>query len=45
MLTKSDFHELVNIGSSEMVIMDEMAKVGLGFVDRKLPIYHIPGPE
>lgn len=44
-LTKSDFREPVNIGSDEMVSMNEMAEIVLGFEDRKLPIHHIPGPE
>jgi UDP-glucose 4-epimerase len=44
-LTKSDFHEPVNIGSDEMVSMNEMAEIVLSFEDRKLPIHHIPGPE
>ncbi|RLN03740.1 hypothetical protein C2845_PM13G03260 [Panicum miliaceum] len=41
-LTKSDFREPVNIGSDEMVSMNEIV---LSFEDRKLPIHHIPGPE
>lgn len=44
-LTKSDFREPVNIGSDEMVSMNEMAEIVLSFEDRKLPIQHIPGPE
>jgi GDP-D-mannose 3',5'-epimerase len=44
-LTKSDFCEPVNIGSDEMVSMNEMAEIVLSFEDRKLPIHHIPGPE
>lgn len=44
-LTKSDFREPVNIGSDEMVSMNEMAEIVLSFEDRKLPIHHIPGPE
>ncbi|KAL8210297.1 hypothetical protein R6Q57_007029 [Mikania cordata] len=44
-LTKSDFREPVNIGSDEMVSMNEMAEIVLGFEDKKLPIHHIPGPE
>ncbi|KAK6146003.1 hypothetical protein DH2020_019872 [Rehmannia glutinosa] len=44
-LTKSDFREPVNIGSDEMVSMNEMAEIVLSFEDKKLPIYHIPGPE
>lgn len=44
-LTKSDFREPVNIGSDEMVSMNEMAEIVLSFEDNKLPIHHIPGPE
>lgn len=44
-LTKSDFREAVNIGSDEMVSMNEMAEIVLSFDDKKLPIHHIPGPE
>ena len=44
-LTKSDFREPVNIGSDEMVSMNEMAEIVLGFEDKKTPIHHIPGPE
>ncbi|RWW49837.1 hypothetical protein BHE74_00043950, partial [Ensete ventricosum] len=44
-LTKSDFREPVNIGSDEMVSMNEMVEIVLSFEDKKLPIHHIPGPE
>ena len=44
-MTKSDFREPVNIGSDEMVSMNEMAEIVLSFEDKKLPIHHIPGPE
>lgn len=44
-LTKSDFRDPVNIGSDEMVSMNEMAEIVLSFDDKKLPIHHIPGPE
>lgn len=44
-LTKSDFREPVNIGSDEMVSMNEMAEIVLSFENKKLPIHHIPGPE
>lgn len=35
----------MNIGSDEMVSMNEMAEMVLSFEDKKLPIQHIPGPE
>lgn len=44
-MTKSDFREPVNIGSDEMVSMNEMAEIVLSFENKKLPIHHIPGPE
>lgn len=44
-MTKSDFKEPVNIGSDEMVSMNEMAEIVLGFENKNLPIHHIPGPE
>eukprot|EP00252_Welwitschia_mirabilis_P005137 TRINITY_DN1555_c0_g1_i6.p1 TRINITY_DN1555_c0_g1~~TRINITY_DN1555_c0_g1_i6.p1 ORF type:complete len:391 (+),score=79.66 TRINITY_DN1555_c0_g1_i6:415-1587(+) len=44
-LTKSDFREPLNIGSDEMVSMNEMAEMVLSFENKKLPIHHIPGPE
>ncbi|XP_042950387.1 GDP-mannose 3,5-epimerase 1-like [Carya illinoinensis] len=44
-LTKSNFREPVNIGSDEMVSMNEMAEIVLSFENKKLPIHHIPGPE
>jgi nucleoside-diphosphate-sugar epimerase len=44
-MTKSDFSEPLNLGSDEMVSMNEMADMILGFSDKKLPIKHIPGPE
>ncbi|CAI9771294.1 unnamed protein product [Fraxinus pennsylvanica] len=44
-LTKSDFREPVNIGSDEMVSMNEMADIVLSFENKNLPIHHIPGPE
>jgi GDP-D-mannose 3',5'-epimerase len=44
-LTKSDFQEPLNIGSDEMVSMNEMAEIVLSFENKKLPIEHIPGPE
>merc|ERR1712054_329068 len=44
-LTKSDFSEPLNLGSDEMVSMNEMADVVLSYDNKKLPIKHIPGPE
>ena len=38
-LTKSDFREPVNIGSDEMVSMNEMAVIVFSFENKKLPIH------
>ncbi|KAG4990802.1 hypothetical protein JHK87_024259 [Glycine soja] len=35
----------VNIGSDEMVSMNEMVEIILGFENKNIPIHHIPGPE
>lgn len=35
----------MNIGSDEMVSMNEMAEIVLSFDGKNLPIHHIPGPE
>merc|ERR1719310_1268150 len=44
-LMVSDYKKPLNIGSDEMVSMNEMAELVLGFKGEKLPIKHIPGPE
>jgi len=44
-LTKSDMAEPVNLGSDEMVSMNEMAAMVLAYEGKELPIKHIPGPE
>ncbi|GMH35457.1 hypothetical protein BSKO_03325 [Bryopsis sp. KO-2023] len=44
-ITKSDFCEPLNLGSSEMVSMNEMMGLVSSFEEKKLPIKHIPGPE
>ena len=45
-LTKSDFAEPVNLGSDEMVSMNEMQTMTLKWAGKEtLPIKHIPGPE
>jgi len=41
----SDYKKPLNIGSDEMVSMNEMAAMALGFKGGELPIKHIPGPE
>eukprot|EP00193_Tetraselmis_chui_P006386 CAMPEP_0177763202 /NCGR_PEP_ID=MMETSP0491_2-20121128/6746_1 /TAXON_ID=63592 /ORGANISM="Tetraselmis chuii, Strain PLY429" /LENGTH=380 /DNA_ID=CAMNT_0019279295 /DNA_START=132 /DNA_END=1274 /DNA_ORIENTATION=+ len=44
-ITKSDFKEPLNLGSTEMVSMNEMMESIMTFDGKKLPIKHIPGPE
>ncbi|KAG5022675.1 hypothetical protein JHK85_019017 [Glycine max] len=44
-LTKSNFREPINIGSDEMVSMNEMAEIIIGFENKNIPIHHIPGLE
>ena len=44
-ITKSDFKEPLNLGSTEMVSMNQMMDMVLGFGEKKLSTKHIPGPE
>jgi len=44
-LMRSDFKEPLNIGSDEMVSMNEMAAMIMKFEGKNIPIKHIPGPE
>lgn len=44
-ITKSDFAEPLNLGSTGMVSMNEMAQMVLEFRGEDIPIKHIPGPE
>ena len=44
-LMVSDYKKPLNIGSDEMVSMNEMAEIALGLKGGSLPIKHIPGPE
>lgn len=44
-IMKSDYREPLNLGSAEMVSMNEMMDLAKSFEDKKLPIKHIPGPE
>jgi len=45
-LMVSDYKKPLNIGSDEMVSMNEMAEIVLTSAGKKeLPIKHIPGPE
>jgi len=42
---KSEHEEPINIGSDQMVSMNEMAEMIMSFEGKTLPIKHIPGPE
>lgn len=44
-ITKSDYKEPLNLGSTEMVSMNEMMETIKTFDGKTLPIKHIPGPE
>merc|ERR1719506_1535287 len=44
-LFNSDCTEVLNLGSDEMVSMNEMADMIMGISNKKLSVEHIPGPE
>jgi GDP-D-mannose 3',5'-epimerase len=44
-LTFSDYTQPLNIGSDEMVSMNEMMAIASSFEDKKINIKHIAGPE
>jgi GDP-D-mannose 3',5'-epimerase len=44
-ITKSDYRQPLNLGSDEMVSMNGMMNLILGFEGNKKSIKHIPGPE
>jgi len=44
-LTKSDYNKPLNLGSDEMVSMNEMMAIVADIAGKKLNITHIPGPE
>jgi GDP-D-mannose 3',5'-epimerase len=44
-LMVSDYKKPLNIGSDEMVSMNDMAKLACSFKGTELPVRHIPGPE
>ena len=41
----SDYPLPVNLGTEEMISMNDFAKVAMSFEHKALPIRHIPGPE
>ncbi len=44
-LMNSDVREPINIGSEEMVSMNDMAQLVLGLAGKTSKLLHIPGPE
>jgi GDP-D-mannose 3',5'-epimerase len=44
-LMESDFKKPLNIGSDEMISMNDMADLAFSFEGKKLEVKHIPGPE
>ncbi|KAJ9512818.1 hypothetical protein QJQ45_029435 [Haematococcus lacustris] len=44
-ITKSDCSEPLNLGSTEMLSMNEMMAMAMAIEGKELPIKHIPGPE
>jgi len=44
-LMMSDFSQPINIGSEEMISMNDMAKLAMSIEGKNLEINHIPGPE
>jgi len=44
-LMRSDVREPLNVGSEEMISMNDLAKLIMSFENKNLPIKHIPGPE
>merc|ERR1712057_62675 len=44
-ITKSDFREPLNLGTTEQVSMNEMMTLVMGFEEKKMEMKHSPGPE
>merc|ERR1712176_1338484 len=44
-IMNSDCAEPLNLGTEEMVTMNEFAKICMSFENKNLPIKHIPGPQ
>lgn len=43
-MNQDEFIGPVNIGSDEMVSINELATMAMGIADKKINIKHIPGP-
>jgi nucleoside-diphosphate-sugar epimerase len=44
-LMRSNFSGPVNIGSEEMVTINQLAEIAIGFSGKRLSIRHVPGPQ
>jgi len=44
-LMESDYSEPINIGSDEMVTVDQLAQMTIDISDKDLTIKHVPGPQ
>lgn len=44
-IMKSDYAKPLNIGSEELVSMNDFARLVMGIAGKDLPLKHIPGPE
>jgi len=40
-----DYDQPLNLGTEEMVTMNEFAQIAMSFEDKNLPIRHVPGPQ
>ena len=41
---RGDFQEPLNLGSSQMVTINELAEMAISFENKNLKLKHIPGP-
>lgn len=44
-ITKSNYRQPLNLGSSELVSMNELLRLVMSFEDKCLEVKHIPGPQ
>jgi nucleoside-diphosphate-sugar epimerase len=44
-LMRSNFSGPVNIGSEEMVTINQLAEIAIGFSGKRLSVRHVPGPQ
>lgn len=44
-IMRSDCYEPLNLGSDELISMNDMAKLAMSFENKQLRIEHIPGPQ